>query len=749
MKKRNCICFLLCLFITSSLWSQNLRNSKVWKKSASVYNSGADTKNEEIYVVPETESSEETDTAQMLSEVVITASRTPKNTDEIGRSVTVITADDIKKSGANSIADVLSLTEGIYITGTQQNFGSNQSLFLRGANSNQLLLLIDGIPVSDPSTPTAALDISEISLSDIKQIEIVRGSHSTLYGSSAIGGVINITTHKKMKDGLSTDVLATAGTFGKETSLISENIFMNYTCKGGFYAGLNFFNSAINGIDATADTSLTDILPRDKDGMSRFDYGIKTGLNRNRFQSHFTYRNTEKKADVDDGEFDDDNNYTINFARESFFYNASFMVDSGFLISFNGGISEMKRIARNDSSQIDISGNYDQKYTRSSYTGTTKTNEVQFHFRQKGYSILLGGGMNEQTMNQEYYSYSAGIVYQGNLDSLKPVSHTNNFFLLTELNGEIISEKAKLFSLSLGLRSNKNNTFGNSITYHVNPSIRVNQTSLVYANISTGYNAPSLYQLHSPDRNYVSFISRGNVNLLPETSITNEFGISHKINNNTGVRIAYFQTWVRDVIEYVYLWDGTVPVNSLSFLDYRGDTYMNLGTLRSEGIEVSVRGNLSKKFNLLANFTYLRGKQHNSYESVDTIKSQGNHVQLYSTGGFVSVKDVNSEGLIRRPSTANISFTYSPVSKVFVRSLIKYVSGKKEIFYDYSLGPFGALGHTYVNPYVLVDIISGVNLNRNLSVTARIENLFNVSYSEIRGYSTRGRGGYLSVNYSF
>lgn len=749
VKKKFFLSAFLLIFVSSLSYPQNLRNRKAWKAPATTGQPATGTQKKQAPDPAPTPAKEEPDTAHVLEEFVVSASRTPKKADETGRSVTVITAEQIKASGANSLAELLSLSEGIYITGTQQNFGSNQSLFMRGANSNQSLVLIDGIPVSDPSTPANALDISELSPADIEQVEIVRGSHSTLYGSSAIGGVINIITRKKMKEGLSADASATTGTFGEGTLLLAQNVSMNYTCRPGFYSGLNFFNAAVNGIDATVDTTTVSGMPRDKDGMNRFDYGMKAGVNRDRFQLNVNYRNTEKKSDIDDREFDDDDNYTLGFTRKMFSYSGAFKVDSGFVISINGGFSEMERVALNDSSRIDMMGNFDQKFTRSSYNGTARTNEVQFYFRQKGYSILLGGGMNEQTMNQAYYSYWSGFVYEGNLDSLDLSSRTNSFFLLTELNGEIISEKAKPFSLSFGLRSNKNNTFGSSITYHVNPSVKVNEHSSVYANISTGYNAPSLYQLHSPDKDYVSFISRGNVNLRPETSVTNEFGVIHKLNDDATLRIGYFQTWVRDVIEYVYLWDGTVPVNSLSFLDYRGDTYMNLGTLRTEGIELDARASIGKKFTIAANYSYLRGKQHNSFESVDTVKSQGNHVQIYSTGGFVSVRDVNSDGLVRRPSTANLSLTYSPSSKVFIRSLVKYVSGKNEVYYDYSLGPFGALGLTSVKPYALLDLVSGVNFNRNLSATARIENIFNTNYSEIRGYSTRGRGIYLMVNYSF
>ena len=139
----------------------------------------------------------------------------------------------------------------------------------------------------------------------------------------------------------------------------------------------------------------------------------------------------------------------------------------------------------------------------------------------------------------------------------------------------------------------------------------------------------------------------------------------------------------------------------------------------------------------------------NSYEAIDTVKTKGNHVQLLSNGGFVSEKDMDAVGLTRRPSTANISLTYSPTEKIFLKTIIKTVSGRNDIIYDYSLGPFGAQGKTPMQAFTLVDFISGVKFNSTISALVRIENIFNVSYSEIRGYTTRARGIYFSVNYSF
>lgn len=704
-------------------------------------------------------SQEVKDTSLVLNPMVVTASRTEKKLDDIGRSVTVISHEDIKNSGANSLAELLNLAEGIYITGAQQNFGANQSLFIRGANSNQSVVMIDGIPLSDPSTPAGAIDLSELSVSDIDRVEIVRGSHSTLYGSSAIGGVINILTNKKQKEGLNINATGTAGSFGKETSIISEAISLNYTFRNGFYTNLNLNNADVSGLDATIDTSTVPGMPRDKDGMNRFDYGGKAGFKNGQWDVCIASRNTEKISDIDSGEFDDDDNYTLAFARKSFSYGASCKVDSpkdssrsGFALSINGGHSYMTRSALNDSSRIDNLGNYDQSYFKEVYTGASFTNELQLQFRQKKFSVVFGGGSNNQTMSQQFYSYYYGFTDTANLDTLGLASRTNSFFLLADLGGAIISEKAKAFSLSLGARSNNNNTFGSSITYQVNPMLKISSTSSLYANFSSGYNAPSLYQLHSPDKDFVSTISRGNANLRPETSVTQEFGIVQKINDNTGIRIGYYKTEVRDILEYVYLWDKNIGIDTLGndFLrnDFRGETYLNLGTLTTEGIELEAHGAIGNKFFLAGNFSYLRGIQNFSPADIDTVKTEGNHVQLYSSGKFLT-GNLRSQGLTRRPVTANISLTYSPGSKIFFKSVLKYVSKRNDVYYDYLLGPYGALANTPVHPYTLVDFISGVKFTDNFSGLVRVENIFNVSYSEIRGYTTRGRGFYFNVNYSF
>ena len=153
---------------------------------------------------------------QNLKEINIVATKTEKNKLETGRSVTVLTQKDLQGSVYSTLAELLSNQEGIYITGNSQTPGTNESIFMRGSNSNQTAIFVDGIRINDGSTVNNTIDLTELPLGDVERIEIIRGSHSTLFGSSAIGGVIQISTFKPEKEGLNARINVSAGTFEKD-----------------------------------------------------------------------------------------------------------------------------------------------------------------------------------------------------------------------------------------------------------------------------------------------------------------------------------------------------------------------------------------------------------------------------------------------------------------------------------------------------------------------------------------------------
>ena len=140
------------------------------------------------------------DSIRTLDKVVITATKYPTKQSNTGKLVSVITREQIEKSSGKDLAQVLNEQTGLTLSGSFSNPGKDKSIFFRGASSNYTLILLDGIPLNDPSGTGGTFDIRLIPLEQIERIEILKGSQSTLYGSNAIAGVINIISKKPTDD---------------------------------------------------------------------------------------------------------------------------------------------------------------------------------------------------------------------------------------------------------------------------------------------------------------------------------------------------------------------------------------------------------------------------------------------------------------------------------------------------------------------------------------------------------------------
>lgn len=131
-----------------------------------------------------------------LDEVVITANKYPNKTSLTGKVVTIITKEQLEKNGGKDLSQILMEQTGLYIGGANSNFGKDKSIYLLGAAIQYTLITIDGVPVYDASGIGSNFDLRNLSADQIERIEIVKGSQSTLYGSDALAGVINIITKK-------------------------------------------------------------------------------------------------------------------------------------------------------------------------------------------------------------------------------------------------------------------------------------------------------------------------------------------------------------------------------------------------------------------------------------------------------------------------------------------------------------------------------------------------------------------------
>jgi vitamin B12 transporter len=149
-------------------------------------------------------------------DLVITPSRTEQSISRAGSAISVITREEIEKTSSRDLGDLLRNIPGLTIT-QNGGAGQTQTVRIRGGESRHTLVMIDGIRVNDPSSTGREFDFSNLVLTDVERIEVLRGPQSALYGSDAMGGVINIITHKGQK-GFRASLSAEAGQYGtKET----------------------------------------------------------------------------------------------------------------------------------------------------------------------------------------------------------------------------------------------------------------------------------------------------------------------------------------------------------------------------------------------------------------------------------------------------------------------------------------------------------------------------------------------------
>ena len=686
------------------------------------------------------------------SPVVVSASRMEQRLHEVARSASVISSAHLGMSLHTSLADALEQENGLYIVGAGQNYGMLQSFFVRGAANNQTAVLIDGVRLTDPSTVNNAIDGSELSLTGVERIEIVRGSHSTFFGSSAIGGVVNIISQSPTDVGFAANASVTGGLFGSGTSFLDQEVNITALDGSGLFAITNFKRQKSEGLDATVDTVTNPAIfkKRDRDGFQKTDMATKFGYRSATWEVFGAYRQGTQKADLDREAFVDDDNYTLSFRRQLLTYGSSLEFSRGFKLKAVGGYSVMNRDAENDSSIVSINGDTDHLVTEDRYKGSTATHELQCEFAVDNVFGIFGLGSYRETMSSRNRLFYSGYEKTDDTDTLKPTSETLSLFANVIISGGNIAPFLNPISLGMGVRTVKNNLFGSSTTFDVNPSMRVFEGGVIYAAYSKGFNAPSLYQLFSPEPHYLSMITRGNKGLKAEESQSFEVGAKFD-NDFVSVTVSGFHVEIDNVIEFVYLWDKSIGLDTLGndWLrdDNRGNTYLNLGKQISRGIEFSVEATLLKNLWASAGFSLIGGTLSYSPVSLDVAKTEGHHVQLYSNGAFLN-NDVEVETLVRRPNTAHVTVRCEPYEEWLLLLSIRSVGKRYDVFYDSQLGPYGALGAREVDAYVLVDLSQRLELMKNLVVRAKIENVFDTRYSEIRGFTTRGRGVYFGMQYT-
>lgn len=513
-------------------------------------------------------------TKKTLDEVVITATKTPIKQSQTGKVVTVIDQATLQRSGGKTLTEILNYQAGLYVKGANNTLGTNPDVYLRGASSGNTLILLDGIPVNDPSLINNSFDLNNINPAQIERIEILKGAQSTLWGSDAVAGVINIITKK--------------GGTGKITpeASISYGSYNTFRANAGINGKLDKFtyNVHYNFTDSKGFSSAYDSTGKQGFGNN--------GFKQHNFQTNLSYAVTPKlsisgltnygkyNSSFDAGPFIDDKDFTG--------VNTSFINSLGAIYKLKKGtvhllytLTNTKRTLLNDTTSAVGNGDY----YKANFTGCSNVADLYSNFSlSKKLSLVTGVQRLGQNTSQNVTGYSRDYAFGYQSVLGKDSTKTTNYAMYASLL--LLNQNG--FNAEVGIRYNNHSTYGNNTTYSLNPSYNIDENTRVFINISSAYKVPSLYQLYS---------EYGNNNLQPEKSNNYEIGLQSFTNNKrNSFRIVGFVRNIKNIIVFLDLPDA--PYGKYANRDEQNDY----------GFELENNIAIGKKGNWVNNFTYVDGE---------------------------------------------------------------------------------------------------------------------------------------------
>jgi vitamin B12 transporter len=459
-----------------------------------------------LWVPSQTNAQQDSLTSFTLREVVVTATKFPKSVSETGKVLTVIDQEQIARSAGKDLSQLLNEQVGLVINGANSNPAKDKSVFLRGAAGKYTLILIDGIPVNDPSGIDGAFDLRLLSIDQIERIEILKGSQSTLYGTDAIAGVINIITKTKGKKPVNGSGILSYGSF----NTLRANVGVSGTTDKIEY-NIGYTRFQTDGLSEARDTTGT--AGFDKDGMNQSalqaSVGFKAG---EKFNIRPFVRYNDFEGAFDAGAFVDEENATYNASTLHYGLTSEYQYSNG-LVSLLFAHNKTERSFTNMFGVNDFDGRF---------------NHGELFIRHDLASVFqLLGGVSYQHFNM--IATNAAVANPA-FDIISPYVS----FLVNKLNG---------FSAELGGRYVNHSVYGSTYTYSINPSYLINKRYKLFINYGTGFKAPTLTQLYGP--------FGANEDLKPEESISFEGGVQwFSANKRFDVRATWFQRNIDNIIAY-------------------------------------------------------------------------------------------------------------------------------------------------------------------------------------------------------
>mgnify|MGYP001406993661 CR=1 FL=1 len=606
----------------------------------------------------------------------------------LGTAVTVVTGEDLQRQQIRHAADALRSLPGVSVNRAAGSPAGLTQVRIRGAEANHTLVLIDGIEANTGSD--GAFDFSDLMTEDIERVEVIRGPQSALYGSNAIGGVINILT-KKGGGPLSVTARAEGGSFGTKSGAArvsggNERIWGAATVQHQRSDGFNIAPEGplgekdgyrITSLSANAGAMLTE--------------NIRLDLNIRHSDKHV--QNDSSTGDLRDGW--DIVSDTLDYTNSSaLLMGANLRWDM-----LDGDLTHLFKASRNLTRM--------NNFFFGSSLGPPSVTEIN----DDAYRLSYQTSYRFETPALGMQHSVTGLVEHGreSFENKSAFGFVDASRKLTSFAGEWRGNVFERVYLSAGIRHDNYDTFKDFTSWRTGISIPFPEIGLrPHASAGTGMKAPTLVEQFGIG--FYRFLP--NPALLPETSKSWDAGVEFTfLRDKAIVDVTYFEM------------DITNKITDESVECLEADQCMrpiNLdGVSKRKGIEVDARFRILPNLSLGLAYTYL-----------DAFDSSG-------------------EREIRRPRHAargDITYKFDEGRGTFHVAAI--YNGKMQDnvfnFYDWTES-----GRVTLDDYWLVTAAASYKLNPGLEIYGRIENLFDEDYEEIFGFSTAGIAGYAGLRWTF
>lgn len=504
-----------------------------------------------------------------LDQVVVTANRMPTKVSETAANVTVVTKEQIEKNHYLNLGEVLQQVTGVVVT-AQGHPGAGQ--YVRLNADDRVLIMIDGRRMNmdkGAAAGRAGYDLNSLpTLANVERIEIVKGASSALYGSDAVGGVVNIITRKGTEN--STEFDMSTGAWGKNNYQLShqgqDQSWRWFVTAGKSKQDHFEFKDFKTGEVKTMDNSFYD----KNSATIRIDKEIDE---KHSLTLNFEHMGDEsgqpymapgyKQPDTkwgpgasnhypNDYKTDVDNNWALTYN-----FNNGLETAGYFRVYENYHASQFNQLR---------SG----KWSASSYNNKARGAEWQNGWRLDDHNLVVAGAEWRDTKVENVSKYQdKGIT-------------TKALFLEDQIS---LDDK---WTLTPGLRYDNHNMFGSKMTPKAAVNYKIDDNTNMYVSWGKVFNAPNADDLFWPDSGYTA----GNPNLKPETGSTTSVGINKKIGDNTTVKASYFYNELKDAINWA-------PDSAGKWMP------SNVDEQRKKGFEIELKKVLSPQWSIETAYTYL------------------------------------------------------------------------------------------------------------------------------------------------